>query len=85
MFLNLSKIGIKPTKFAFTRYYGCDNLAVSQTVKEKLDDDQPREYLSEIRQCTILFINLVFDLKVRLEMRTFHFYILIITRLSIAN
>ena len=36
---------------------------ISKTVQEKLDDGQPREYLSEIRQCTILFINLVFDLK----------------------
>lgn len=36
---------------------------ISKTVQEKLDDGQPRDYLSEIRQCTILFINLVFDLK----------------------
>ena len=36
---------------------------ISKTVQQKLDDGQPREYLSEIRQCTILFINLVFDLK----------------------
>ena len=39
---------------------------ISKTVQEKLDDGQPRDYLSEIRQCTILFINLVFDLKVTL-------------------
>ena len=37
---------------------------ISKTVQEKLDDGQPVDYLSEIRQCTILFINLVFDLKV---------------------
>jgi class 3 adenylate cyclase/tetratricopeptide (TPR) repeat protein len=36
---------------------------ISKTVQEKLDDGQPVDYLSEIRQCTILFINLVFDLK----------------------
>ena len=36
---------------------------ISPTVQAKLDDNQELNYLSEIRQCSILFINLVFDLK----------------------
>ena len=32
-------------------------------MQAKLDDNQELNYLSEIRQCSILFINLVFDLK----------------------
>ena len=36
---------------------------ISTTVQKKLDDNQELTYLSEIRQCSILFINLVFDLK----------------------
>ena len=46
---------------------------ISKTVQEKLDDGQPRDYLSEIRQCTILFINLVFDLKVTLISYPYNF------------
>ena len=34
---------------------------ISNVVKQKLDDDQPLKYLSEMRQCSIVFINLSFD------------------------
>ena len=35
---------------------------VAQVVQQKLADDQPLKYLSEMRQCSILFINLDFNL-----------------------
>nr|XP_002121896.2 adenylate cyclase type 10-like [Ciona intestinalis] len=38
---------------------------ISPVVQRKLDDDQPLKYLSEMRQCSILFINLAFDLSPR--------------------
>uniref|UniRef100_H2Y4C3 Guanylate cyclase domain-containing protein n=1 Tax=Ciona savignyi TaxID=51511 RepID=H2Y4C3_CIOSA len=38
---------------------------ISPVVQRKLDDDQPLKYLSEMRQCSILFINLAFDLSER--------------------
>lgn len=35
---------------------------VAAVVQKKLDDDQPLNFLSEMRQCSIIFINLDFDL-----------------------
>ena len=35
---------------------------VAPVVQKKLDDNQPLKFLSEMRQCSILFINLAFDL-----------------------
>ena len=35
---------------------------VTAVVQKKLDDDQPMKFLSEMRQCSILFINLDFDI-----------------------
>ena len=35
---------------------------VAAVVQKKLDDDQPLKFLSEMRQCSIIFINLDFDL-----------------------
>ncbi|MEE6488996.1 hypothetical protein FKM82_015458, partial [Ascaphus truei] len=40
---------------------------VMDTVLEKVDDDQPLEYLSEMRSVTILFLNLQFEESVLIE------------------
>lgn len=42
-------------------------LYVAQPVLKKLDEDQPLDYLSEMRQVTILFINLVIDKSTKVE------------------
>ena len=36
---------------------------ISPVVRQKLDDEQPLKYLSEMRQCSVVFINLTFVLK----------------------
>ncbi|CAK8694937.1 unnamed protein product [Clavelina lepadiformis] len=38
---------------------------VTPVVQRKLDDHQPLKFLSEMRQCSILFVNLTFDLNER--------------------
>jgi len=65
-----SREGLNCSRFA-SAVEGNDKLTeyirnyISPTVQMKLDDNQELNYLSEIRQCSILFINLVFDLKAR--------------------
>lgn len=43
---------------------------VSNVVQRKVDDNQPLKFLSEMRQCSIAFINMSFDLNER--DRNFH-------------
>lgn len=43
---------------------------ISPAVQQKLDDDQPLKYLSEMRQCSVVFVNLAFSLEPK--DRSFH-------------